>query len=225
MQYYVIDSRRLSLAEYWRIAPRGKFLIALLYKLLGKPLNLKTFVPRIADPTVLSEAEVQAMGGEVVLANLKVMESLGYRRIFFYTIPAIGPVKGCCAVSLSSDGRTCGQILYVVSTRPLFQASVSLILCMSRRPDGVDIVTVNRAQKLASRPNVDIARYLNAGPEEILAKHQQRIAGLDLSVFDTERMKQFVVEMNNREIDFHAQRGVYVPVSEETVRLLQAGQA
>jgi hypothetical protein len=110
-QYYKIDSRGITFAEYWRLASGLGFAVACVAKVLRLPLDFKTAIPRLDALTRL------AAPGEPELAGMVAeCEREGLLLQFHYTVPILGITKGVASAFLDKDGRILAQLFCAKSS-------------------------------------------------------------------------------------------------------------
>jgi len=217
MQRYIVDSRKLGYAEYWRLSSSfGGFAIAALCKLFGKRLDFKSVIQRLDHLIPIDAVKVQELALQPLQENIQALNAAGMELKFYYTIPPAGQTDGCAAVLLSPDCKVLAQVLHVYSTRPGISRSETVLGCTSWKVDGNILASTNRKQKFNVSPALETARFLNVSPGELYERHRARIENTPVQTLDAAKLDRFVLDLAHREIDFNVARGVYVPAPDNT---------
>jgi len=216
--WYSIDIRRLRYGELWRISPGKGFFVGALYKTLGIPLKMDAGVTRVESLTRLDRVSVpgeilQALDGEA-----DGFHRAGFRAAFYYTVPLRGAGQRACAVALlSGNGLTLGQSLYVEKATPARTIRRLQSNCLSRMGDGMFLGVSAGAKRLDSPPEFLGENRPGWSPEALYRRHLERVAAYDRArpvVLEEADLERFIVDLENRAVRFHAERGVYVPSGE-----------
>ncbi len=218
--WYSVDVRNLRYAELWRIAPGAGFLVAAVLKTLRVPLKMDAGVTMVE---ALTRPDRVAVDGEILEALDREEASFhraGFRRLFYYTVPLRGAgQRACAAALLSSDGLTLGQTLFAEKRTP--QRTVRRVQsnCLSRMGDGGFLGVSSGRRRMDPPPEFHGENLPGRSPEALYARHRERLSAYDRArpvALRESEVERFIVEIENRVVRFHANRGVYVPQEDST---------
>ena len=221
IQYYKINSRKVTYAEYWRLSPGLGFFVAAIAKLFHQPINFKSGVPRI-DSLVRMDSETFS-GGINSLMDEKVSECLaqGLQLKFYYTIPMLGQSAGYAAAFLSLDGLITAQVMFSQSKNANTTVQVTALSLMTRLISGRYLAAGDQPKRFVSPPWVEAVSMPGRKTSEILLSHRERVSSCSadkpVPIAESE-LEKFIIDVNNRSVDFNVQRGVYVLMNEDEVR-------
>jgi hypothetical protein len=225
--FYKIDSRRLTLGECWGLSPNPfAFLLVAVLKLLRVRLFGSWALPRAESLTLLRPEQVPDAVHEQWRGAIEVCRSHGLDVQFYYTLPTLGSTWKCYeAALLGPDGRTLAVLALVRTRRRGSTAEELALACVSRLPGGRLLITTDARRRLHTPPENVIEHMPGYSAFEVLERHRERFAEheRDMAAFEPAKLEAFLVAMSNRALDFHARRGVYVPMTEEEMSRHEAG--
>lgn len=214
MMWYAVDLRNLRYAELWRVAPGFGFVMGALFKTFRVPVKMDAGVVMVDALTRLDRASVpgdilQALDGETADFH-----RAGFRALFHYTVPLRGEGNRACAVALlSADGLTLGQTLFAEKATPQLTLRRLQSNCLSQMGDGMFLGVSSGKKQLDSPPEFLGEHHPGWKPEALYRRHRERVAAYDrgspVALRETD-LDRFIVELENRAVRFHAERGVYV---------------
>jgi hypothetical protein len=228
-RYYKLDSRRLSLAECWRLSPGPGFLLLLLLKLLRVPLPTRiafAYPERIleADPSELDlDGRRQRLAGD-----LSTLEAAGVRLDFLYKQHTINPDGSVLAAALfSDDGRTAASLMDIVTHAYGITKRDKRLTFVSPLSGGRYLTTTNDRKGLDTAPEflVEIVRSRKAA--RVLERHRLRLLGPEgatASLLDRGEHRQFVLRLEQQLFEHQRQRGLFVEMSQRQVQRLRGAK-
>lgn len=222
--WYRVDGQNLTYGEFWQMSPGALvFLMVAARKALG-------FTPRfnfsVAHPRLFRWLEADEVPPEVQrrwkrLAELA--ETEGFAPQLFSEIPCLESHRACFGYAfLGDDAQTGLTIAYV---RHQNQAKTALMLA-SKLADGLYVSTINN-YGLKSLPDVESVLLNGADLIELLDRHRRRLARFEEAGRFAERIKpeelpRLIRERERTHFEFHVNRGVYVPMTEDEIAAAQA---
>ena len=216
--YYRVDGAKLSYAEYWRLSPGAiPFAIAAGLKLIGFPLRFKFAIPRPDRLFLVEFEELPSIARRALEPELDSAESAGFRLLFCHRLALPEPDRLGAACVLLDEKNLCG--LMVMFGKHGDQRELHLV-CVSCLVDDRLAVTTTMKQSLNSTPWQSVERYPGANVRVLDAMHREHLARLDNQGaipirLDPDRLDQFIFECELRYVDYHIERGVFVPMTEE----------
>jgi hypothetical protein len=224
--FYRVDGGRLTLAEYWRLSSDLlSFLFAAGRKLLGVPLRFAFTVPRPDRLFVVEFDELPAAARNAMKHPIRDAERAGFRLAFCHRLPVPEPERvGAAAVLLDGHHES---VLVVIFGLHGERREVQLG-CVSWFADDTLASTTTARKTLTPVPGADIERYPGADAATLAGLHRdhlERLAarGLVPAALDPHRLSEYVLEWELRYVDFHIERGVFVPMTEDELDALCEG--
>lgn len=222
MDYYEIDSRKYTFAEYWRF--HRKVAATWTMKILGRRIDYPYAIPYPTRIDRLDPADVPGGHRQAMQATIDDCERLGLRLKFFYTEPGLFiSVEGMGAVLLSDDGHTMALLAYV-EIKPSGRARRALGFVTRLQAAGF-VETTTAKQHFDDRPGSDVARFPQASAEELLDRHRQRVRrrGGAVEPFVENELENVVATETNALNRHRIERGLLVPCPPEKLERLRAG--
>lgn len=222
-QYFRIHGGRLSVAEIWRIARSNKaFVKVLAWKCVGgypfrfpipRPESLNFVKPEEMPPGRYLDAALNLIDG---------FESAGLKLLFTHRIDKLAGTA-IVACLLDPAGTTIGTF---VSTS-LGQRYEAECLATSHFLDGSAGITTTSRKLFKPQPHHRVEYRVKRSPAALVGRHRQNLErwerdGKFPRKFAPAELPKVLVEAQQRHIDFHAARGVFVPMTEEEVQLAAA---
>lgn len=152
----------------------------------------------------------------------------GFSPGLFYTLPMLGRQEAFCGVLLDAEGCLLASVLYArvrlrveedevggYNDEQLVEASLLSVL-----PQGELLITTTRESELDPLPGHGVQSLDGGDWPALLAAHQQRLDAQDRSTLrrlTPAELPEFVLHLNQQEIDTRAARGVYQPMSREDI--------
>jgi hypothetical protein len=222
--WYRVDIQALTYGEYWHLSPGVLvFLIAAVRKFLGSALRINF---RVAHPRLYRFLEADEVPPDVHrrlcrLAEQAVQE--GFEPQLFAEAPRLESHRACFGhFLLGDDGRVAITIAHfrnqgTTQTAP----QVASIL-----EDGL-IVSTTAYYSLLLPPDVESVLLPGASLEVLLRKHCRRLsrheeAGRYAVRIKPAQLQGLIREREQVTFDFHLNRGVLVPMTEDEIAAAQA---
>jgi hypothetical protein len=215
--YYLIDGRNISLREYRRLTPNLLvFLLVALLKLFRFPLTNGALVPLVDRVHELDWDDLPAEAHDALAEPVAAWERLGFRRAFVCRLP--NPQKNrflAAAVLLSPDRTAHAHVTYV--RRPDGRFTWSNVYSLFA--DGTLGLTTNQKHELDDPPTVLRSQQpVGAPAADLWEAHRDNLTGpwaeYGAERLDAAGVRAVTVEIERREVEFHAARGVLVPATD-----------
>jgi hypothetical protein len=225
--YYKVDSRRLTLGEYWRFSKKRVlvFLVLCLKKLFGSAVDFKHGVVRITSLTRLESAQIPKDVQDALAPSIERCAKLQADFQFLYTVPSLAATEGYAAAFLYDNGKIIPQVLFARSLRRGSTKVRNTFACITRLSDGRLLSTVDQAQQW-NAPSWSMVEYMpGAGVEAVFERHCERVKNLSgVKAMETapDQLEKVIVEYSQRTADDKIQKGVYVPMTSDEVAKLKA---
>lgn len=219
--YYKTRLNRLRLGELWRMSPGPvTFLIAAAMRGLGALPDNDLGVCHIRSVTRLGPEQVPEHVHARWEERLDACLDEGFELEFYYTVPFVArDMEGYAAALIGDGGLVAAQLLHARQQ----QTEESVLAFFTKLADGTYLITSSRRKQMEAPPGAHVERLPGKPAGILLARHRRRVeeAG-DAVPIGAAGLEPMVVEHNNAEVDFHVERGVYVPMSDYEVAALKA---
>lgn len=215
--WYAVDIRNLRFAELWRIAPGLAFLIAAVCKVLRIPIAVDTRVCMLSGVEKLDSFSLDSDVRGFLDPLVEAWRTEGFEAPFWYTIPMKGEGQrsvGCAMRSL--DGASVAQCFFAEKRMPEFTKREVQSNVASAMGDGTFTGVTSGKRQMDHPHEFDGESLPGKEPGILMSRHRERLSqhrgsALTIRQGDVER---FVVDLHNRAVRFHAERGVYVQAAE-----------
>ncbi|HEY2910963.1 MAG TPA: hypothetical protein VGI99_11995 [Gemmataceae bacterium] len=222
-RYFRVHGGRLTVSECWRLARTwNAFAKFIAWKGVGGyPFRFP--IPR---PESLHFVKPEDMPpGPYLNAALKLIaefEDAGLKLLFMHRIDKIaGTLLVACL--LDPEGTTIGTFVSTAVGRQ-YQAEC---LATSHFLDGTAGITMTSRKLFKPQPHHLVEYRVRAAPAGLIDRHRRNLErwereGKFPKAFAPAELPKVLVEAQQRYVDFHVARGVFVPMTEEEVRLAEA---
>ena len=225
--YYRVHGGRVTLAEYWRLAGNPlEFALAAAFKLFGG-LPLDSSIPRIEAVPFVEWDALPKDARTKLQGPIDLLEDAGYEYAFSYRAPLLEANRlGVASALLRADGRAFALVVFAREPN-LSKVATS---CISRFPDGSFGVTTGQKKQLQPNPKNPCHRHPGASADQLAELHAGHLAawaddGLTPQRLDRDTSLPAAVVQGEQElVDFHADRGVFVPLTRAEIRAKRAQQ-
>jgi hypothetical protein len=224
--YYRLDGGKLTLAEYWRMSSGVlTFLIAAGLKLIGRPVRFPFAIPRPERLVLVEFDDLPASARFAIGPPMHMLKESELQLVFCHRLDLLEPHRlGASAVYLDPSGESWAAVLFT-QAKDRKRCELS---CASKFGDGTLAVTTTAKKALRPHPLSHVVRFPRANPETLLQRHHEHLARLaanGLFPLNVERSKlqEVILASEQRHVDFHASRGLYVPLTDEEVDRLRGG--
>jgi hypothetical protein len=224
--YYKVHGGRLSFTEYWRMSPDPfTFLIASVAKLFGGfPMNFS--IPRPEELTYVDWDDVPPVARKQFRHPVEELEGVGFELAFCYELPLLEKDRmGAACALLGPEGKTFATVVYC-QDKATKQRETSVV---SRFDDDTFGVTTTAKKQLKPLPTHLSERYPGAPADELYDKHIDHLKdwtadGRRIQKITRKTLPEVILEGEQATIDFHIERGVFVPMTRAEIRKIRAAQ-
>lgn len=217
MDFYRIDSRKITLREYWRISKFG-FPLAALLKILRIPLGIKTAIPYPTQAIVSDENELNLDGRLQRLHHeMSILRQEKYRFQFTYREPVIDPETETLGIAFLSEDGLVYCLLADTVTRVGVQTRRRKILSLATRLSDGSFLCTSSAGFFNSPPEFK-SEVFNGGIQGLLRRHRRRLTETRLAEvqkISAVEIPELIVELANRAAEFQISRGLYIKMLPE----------
>ena len=222
-KYYKVHGGKLTFAEYWRMCPDPlTFLIAAGMKLFGG-ISLDASLPRHEELLTVEYDDLPKSAKKFTRDAVDALEAAGMTLLFCHELDVLEAHRyGVGVVFLARDGRAFATVNYAKEGEV---KKVELNLVTPFKDDTFGITTTAKKQ-FKPHPDYLSDRHPDATADELYETHQQNLDewesdGRKPYKLTPATVPQFVLEGEQRFIDFHIERGVFVPMTKAEVRRLR----
>ena len=220
VRWYKVDIRNLTYAELWRISPGAGFLVAAFHKTLRIPLPMETRVPELDGLDLLVPGAIPDDAASLMAPQVGEWESLGFGRVFDYTIPPVSSgMRSYATVLLSPNALTLAEVVFVEKATGVIRRRELASWCISYFPDGRRVGATSLRRRMNGPKQFEMTYLTGRPPADLHAQHQHLMAGWGFEVpmaLDAGAAQRLLVENNNFSVAFMVKRGVYVQPREGT---------
>jgi Zn-dependent protease len=217
--FYRIDSRRVTLREYW----------------WGNPLTvvpaavLKLFRVRVSSPTddpcveTLAPFEAEPHDVPGVIAQrlalpIRQLTSLGFRAPLWHVVgDDVQQARTYMATLVHPSGRAWARVhsrIWLVHTPPTTKTFLEIV---SETAAGRFVWSLSAKADLAAPPSCTIVRKVNATPAALWAAHQAALQKSNATslvpVTDADALRASIERHHEAVREFHVRRGVFAPLT------------
>jgi hypothetical protein len=214
VRWYQVDIRNLSYAELLRISPGPGFLVAAFHKTLRIPLPMGTRVPELDGLDLLGTGGIPEDVAASTAPQIREWESLGFHRVFDYTIPPVSSgMRSYAAVLLSADERTLAEAVFVEKAAGALLRRELGNWCISYFPEGRRVGVTSLRRRMNGPREFQMTYLTGRPPAELYALHRRLLDGERTgapAALDQDAAQRLLVENNNLSVAFMVRRGVYV---------------
>jgi hypothetical protein len=213
-----LDGSKLTLAEYWRLCPEPvSFLIVLVRLWLGWPPRFHFVIPRPERLTRVSFEELPRSARSSLEPAVLRLEEAGLWLAFSHRSEVPEPHRlGVAAILLDPKQETYVAVMFVQER----MAQRQEVCCVSLLTDGTRAGTTTTRQTFEPDPLYRVDRQPGLDPVTLLQRHREHLArlacaGLFSQKLTLARLEEAVLKAEQRFVDFHAARGIFVPMADE----------
>lgn len=218
--FYRVHGDRLTYAEYWRMSPDPfSFLLAAGLKTVGLPLPFNFSIPRPDKLFLVALDELPGSARFALKRPVAAAERDGLRLVFCHRLAVVESHRlGAAALLLDEQNGTCLNVMFGQhGEKRELQLSV-----VSEFDEDTRAVTTTMKKTMTPVPGSRIARLPKAGVGELLGRHAQLLDecagdGYKPLRLDPNRLPQTVLRWELKYVDFHINRGVFVPMTDDEV--------
>lgn len=222
-KYYKVHGGKLSFGEYWRMSPDPfTFLIAAGMKLVGG-LSFNASVPRHGELHLVEYDALPKAARKQTREAVGAFEAAGMALAFCHELDVLEANRyGVGLIFLAKDGSCFATVNYAEEGET---KKVELNVVTPFKDDTYGVTTTAKKQ-MKPNPEFLTDRHPDMAAEELYETHQENLNrweddGKKPRKLTRETLPEFVLDGEQRFIDFHIDRGVFVPMSKAEVRRLR----
>jgi Zn-dependent protease len=217
--FYRIDSRRVTLREYWWGNPLTVVPAALL-KVLGVRISSPTDDPCVETlaPFEVEAHDVPGVVAQRLALSIHQLTSLGFRAPLWHVVDDdVQQAKTYMATLLHPTGRAWARVhsrTWLVHTPPTTKTFFEIV---SETAPGRFVWSLSAKADLAAPASCTIVRKVNAAPAALWNAHQAALqkakATSLLPITDADALRASAERLHQAVREFHVQRGVFAPLT------------
>jgi hypothetical protein len=222
-KYYQVDASRLTLAEYWRMSPNAlTFLFAAAMRAIGA-MSFDFSIPRPDELRVVDLDDLPDSALKCLRPALNDFRTAGLELALCHEADVLEDHRyGAGLAFLARDGRSFGAVNYG-EENDIRRVEISLV---SPFDDDTFGVTTTAKKQFKPHPAYLNVRFPEMTAGELCAAHDRNLDrwesdGKRPRRITRESLPGLILEAEQRFVDFHVERGVFVPMSKAEVRLLR----
>ncbi|HEU4722046.1 MAG TPA: site-2 protease family protein [Gemmatimonadaceae bacterium] len=217
--FYRIDSRRVTLREYWWGNPASVVPAAML-KLFRVRISSPSDDPCVETlaPFEVEPHQVPGLAAQRLAHPIHQLTSLGFRSPIWHVVDDdVQQAKTYLATFVHASGRAWARVhsrIWLVHTPPTTKTFVEIV---SETAPGRFLWSMSCKADLAAPSSCTIVRKVNATPPTLWAEHQAALqkskAPSLVPVTDADALRASVERHHAAVRAFHVQRGVFAPLT------------
>jgi hypothetical protein len=223
IRWYKVHGGRLSFREYWKMADDPfTFLIAAGAKLFGGlPMNFS--IPYLDQLDIVELDDLPGGPRRTIKRGVAAFEDAGFDFQFVHELPVLERNRfAAAAILLAPNGRSFATVNFA-EVKDMSQMAYN---CVCWFGEGRFGTATTQKEQMKPDPKHLTVRYPGASPEELADRHKELVRGWeeDREVIRTIRpdaLPDVVLSGERGHVEFHAERGVYVPMTKDEVRKLR----
>ena len=223
IRWYKVHGGKLSFREYWKMCPDPfTFLIAAGMKLFGGlPMNFS--IPYLDRLDVVELDDLPGGPRRALKRGIAEFEDVGFSVVFVHELPVLERDRfAAAAILLAPDGRSFAAVNFA-ETKDLSQMAYN---CVCQFDDKSFGTATTQKEQMKPDPTHITVRFPGASPEELADRHKGLMQdwedeGERILRLTPEALPGVVLSGEQGHVDFHAKRGVYVPMTKAHVRRLR----
>jgi Zn-dependent protease len=221
--YYKVDSRKITLREYWNILPSWKVLIPWIAGRLSISIDFGSGFrqPKNVKELEIPEPEFSAQARAKLQPLLNQCLQLGFHSPRFYTFESLRrDTRTSFIVLLHNSGEFSLRLMHTLGTQVNPPVENQLVVLLSQLHDGTYFFTSDQKAKFKSPPGVTGTRLVGASVSEMVESHQQKLAQIYAGnppqrVGTMEATDTVWDKYEHDSIEFGIKRGLYKKLSPE----------
>ena len=213
MTAHVIDIRKLTVPELWRISTSMiVFLVYLFFKCVRIPMFGS---PMSASVRTVEFSELPDYVRHRIDSKIAECQKLGFQLAFCEMVEPLGDVEAYLVALLHEDCEIYAQILYVTHHNNVD----SPVIISSKTVSDVTLTTADSPRRYNAPPKVEAAYFPNLSIDELTAQHQTRLKNADFEIvkFTNSSLRDHVKDSRQRLNRYNVDRGVYRMLSQEEI--------
>ena len=221
LDYYRVDTQRLTFAEGWRLAPSWKVVLLWLGKLMGNSIGSSGGipVPSALRDNLISLGEIPPRVAEKLIEVQSACEAIGFHTPLYYANKhTLAQIEAAACVLQEPAGETIANLAYARSQS--FETKTPAVLgFITLLRDGRLLLTNNVRRRFNSPPGDDLKRMVGAAASPLYKEHRRRIerhraaGNPPVPIRTFEELASLMWRNDRRTYEFNLARGVYVPLT------------
>lgn len=227
VHWYKVHGGRLSVREYWKMAPDPvTFLVAAGAKVFGGlPMNVSVPYPDRLDLVELDDLP----GGprRTLGRGIAAFEAAGFGFRFVHELPALERDQfAAAAILLAPDRRSFATVNFAAAK----DVSQTAYNCVAWFGEGRFGTATTQQERMKPDPRHLTVRFVGASPAELTDRHAELMReweedGEMIRTIHPDTLPDVVLFGERGHVEYHAERGVFVPMTEAEVRRLRGDDA
>jgi hypothetical protein len=223
IRWYKVHGGRLSFREYWLMCPDPfTFCIAAGMKLFGGlPMNFS--IPHMDRLEIVELDDLPGGPRRTLKRGIAEFEDAGFEFQFLHELPILERDRfGAAAILLKPDGRSFATVNFA-ETKDMSQMAYN---CVCSFGEGRFGTATTQKEQMKPDPKHITVRFIGASPEELADQHKGLMQdweddGETIVRVSREKLPDVVLSGERGHVDYHIERGVYVPMTKAQVRKLR----
>lgn len=228
--FYKINSARVTLREYSWGTPKILLPIAGLLKLLGAELPGSSDDPNVEslEPFRITAAELPGDLREKFRPLEEQLRECGFvDPVYHWISDPFSATRICQATFRHESGTTFAKIHYRLWSQPKPAREYLFPFFVTSHRDGTFFISTAGRADMLSPPSCKVQRGVGASVRELWGRHsgqlsQESFGKTILCIYSQDEMLDRVERHHAAVRDFHVERGVFVPRSQEEERPIEA---
>lgn len=221
-EYYRVDSRKITLREYWNILPSWKALIPWIAARFKVSMSFGSGFRRVelVRELEVAESEFSPQARAKLQPLLDQCLQLGFHSPRFFSFKTIRRDAQTSFIALlHRSGDLTLRLMHTLATNVNPPVETQLVVLMSELNDGTFFFTSDQKPKFLTGPGIMANRLVEASPARLLESHQQKLAALNprnppKPVHSAEALDQVWDRYEKASHDYSVRRGLYVQMSQ-----------
>jgi Zn-dependent protease len=224
-EHFKLDSRKITLGEYWNITRSWKAIIPWVAARLGAPLNFGTEFrqPETVKELEVPEGEFSSQARAKLQPLLDQCLQLGFHSPRFYCFESLRhDVRTSFISMLHRSGEFTLRLMHTLGTKVTPPTENTLVVLLSELNDGKFFFTSDQRPKFKSTPGILNNRLVGAAPLQLIESHQRKLAELGARnppkpVRSPDALDDLWDRYEKLSVDFQISRGIYVRMPPDEV--------
>lgn len=160
--------------------------------------------------------EVPKRALDALQTKRDVCQDLGFVEEFYYTEQVLGKMEGYGIQLANQDQTIFALLIYVKNWMAPIPVKELTLVFTSGLANGTTVSTTSSKKRLNTPSNFDVEYHRNAPVDKLYQLHQQHLGKHSDEVIlslDAIAQRDTIIQRSKLLVEFHQQRGVYIPIS------------
>lgn len=224
--FYRLNSGRLTLREYQRMAPGMAGLVGWAAKLIGRPIETASYAPEPGSYLFLDYADLPSYARQEIDPHLARALKRCPNVLLVHTVPMIGRNEGLGVYLLNDGGTIVTVITFARSRHGAVPAQQCLVLLITPLEGDELVVTAAGRSGFDVRVGVHLEVLADASVDQLWERHQIRIDGARGRITRIPTTESSLVDFLRRieraDFRYKLDRGLYAEISQDEVNRIRA---